>query len=211
MKPNLKPFAPDDSVAERFRYVAAVQPEIIAIRDGNYAVSYGELLTRVNAAARHLQDCGIRPGDIVAVQVQRSAQMIVALLSALVAGACYVPLDVEMPEARRRHVLKDCSAKAIVSDEPNLRDLESGQFVIRPDDWPRDGEPSNTAAGPIAYMIYTSGSTGSPKGVPIRNAALSRYISWCLDNLPFAGGGVPLFGSVAYDHVITSLFPPLRR
>src|SRR5262249_52045087 len=67
----------------------------------------------------------------------------------------------------------------------------------------------HTASQGPAYLVYTSGSTGAPKGVVVGHGALDNYLQWAVAELPFTGGGTPLFASIAFDHTVTCLFPPL--
>jgi len=196
------------TVVDVLREVAARQPDAVAVRWRGGELRYAEFLRRVDGVAGMLQARGVGAGTFVGVYLSRSIEMLVALLGTLAAGACYVPMDPDMPAARLRHIVADSGTHIVLSDRPELADAAAGIAVVPPSAWPADGTVAVTPPG-LAYMIYTSGSTGRPKGVPVEHAALSQYVAWCLRTLNFSGGGVPLFGSIAYDHVITSLFPPL--
>jgi amino acid adenylation domain-containing protein len=187
-------------------------PDATALDTPLGPVSFRELLSRVDGLAGALRAMGVGPGAWVAVYLERSAEMIIGLLGAMACGAGYVPLDPEHPAARQRHVLDD-SRPAVLLGRADGDALTAGGAALRlgPDDWPRTGPPAPAPDEGPAYLMYTSGSTGKPKGAVIEHAALRNYLSWCVSALPFCGGGVPLFNSISFDHVVTAIFPPLLR
>ncbi|WP_422769149.1 amino acid adenylation domain-containing protein [Plantactinospora sp. WMMC1484] len=180
---------------------AARTPEAVALLDGERRISYAELERRAGALARRLAVRGIRPGDVVAVAVPRSAELVVALLGALKAGAAYLPLDVGHPRERLAGVLDDSGARAVVTTVDVLgrlpRPTGVAQLVVTAGGEPEevhaaDAEPGGPTAvaghapagvaggdpdGP-AYLIYTSGSTGRPKGVLVGHRAIVNQIDW---------------------------------
>src|SRR5439155_99593 len=121
---------------------------------------------------RHLVRLGVRPGDLIAVCLRRSPDMVIAMLGILKANAAYVPLDPRYPEERLQFMLEDAGARVVISEE-SLRervsrgggtvlclDRESGQIEKE-----SRGEINGGAgSGQVGYLIYTSGSSGIPKG-----------------------------------------------
>src|SRR6478735_2698298 len=97
------------TVVEAFRAQSRRRPEAIALRGRFTPVAFGELLDRVDALAASLRQRGIGPGDRVAVCLERSPELVIALLGALASGAAYVPLDPAYPVARNRVILDDCA------------------------------------------------------------------------------------------------------
>ncbi len=162
------------SISAAFRAVVAAQPDQVAVRAGERTLTYRELLSRANRLARHLAtEMNVAPGDVVGVVVDRSPEVIVALLAVLEVGAVYLPLDAEYPPERLRFLVEDARVRALLLDSRHLPALES--FYATPmfaldlqlpalagDDSPLGRAP---APGAPAYIIYTSGSTGKPKGV----------------------------------------------
>ncbi|MFI6477258.1 AMP-binding protein [Nonomuraea sp. NPDC050663] len=147
--------APDDrSVAQLVLEQAARTPGSFAVDD----LTYRDLVTRAGGLAERLRGQGIGPGDLVAVRLPRSADMVVALLGVNLAGAAYLPLDPDYPEARLAYVLEDSGAKLVLTDV----EAEPAEPVLTPAE--------------TAYVLYTSGSTGRPKGVVIPHRALTNFV-----------------------------------
>ena len=163
----------DRCVHELFEEQVEKTPEAVAVVFEEESVSYGELNRRANRLAHHLRSLGVKPDDRVAICLERSAEMIVALLGVLKAGGAYVPLDPGYPEERLRFMLED-SAPAALLTEAGLKGLFAGLTrsiaVIDVKDtalWAgepeRNPERAGLTAEHLAYVIYTSGSTGMPR------------------------------------------------
>ncbi|MBO4207992.1 non-ribosomal peptide synthetase/MFS transporter [Micromonospora echinofusca] len=172
---------------------AARTPDAVAVRDARGAVSYAELDRRVHRLAGALTAAGARTGDLVAVVMERGVEQVVATLAVQLAGAAYLPVDPDLPAARRHHLVERGGCRLALT-QPWLVDALDWPDEVRPlvvtDDGaaPGDGAPDGTApapaasapdgvvpdpAGPddLAYVIFTSGSTGDPKGVVIDHRA----------------------------------------
>jgi amino acid adenylation domain-containing protein/non-ribosomal peptide synthase protein (TIGR01720 family) len=157
-------------------------PDAVALAATDAQLTYAELDARSRAGARHLAALGVARGDLVALHLERSPLLIVAILAALKAGAAYVPIDVGTPADAVTFVLDDCGAKVVVSVDASLpvgaRTLVHGRDL---DALEENGQaPARVAVGPgdLAYVIYTSGSTGRPKGVAVEHGALANYIAF---------------------------------
>jgi nonribosomal peptide synthetase DhbF len=173
-------------------------------------LSYGELLKRMDGLARLLREHEVQPADRVAICLERSFDMIIAILAVMAAGAVYVPLDPVFPQERLVYLLLDCRAACLLSGSDGAElALAAGVPRLDPKDWPAEGTAVETKETESAYIIYTSGSTGFPKGVEVGHAAMENYVQWATSTLPFTGRGVPLFTSIAFDHAVTNIFPPL--
>lgn len=162
----------DASVHALFEAQVVRDPSAIAVMHGDVALSYGELNTRANRLAHHLHRLGVPPDDRVAICLERSAEMVVAMVAVLKAGGAYVPLDPTYPPERLTLLLTDCSAVAVlaVMDTKLPETLEV--LRVNLDDTAlnevsSDNPQSLSHGGTSAYVIYTSGSTGLPKGVEI--------------------------------------------
>ncbi|MFJ8470244.1 amino acid adenylation domain-containing protein, partial [Streptomyces swartbergensis] len=157
---------PDVSLPEAFAARVAADPTAVALVSGAMEVTYGELDARSDRLARKLVASGVRPESTVAVAMQRSIDLVVALLAISKAGGVFVPLDVAWPAARMRAVVQDADACLVLVDEATAAP-ETGVAILRADvtaDAAVD-LPAPVPPGGAAYVMYTSGSTGVPKGV----------------------------------------------
>ncbi len=160
-------------------------PAATAVEQAGRRLSYGELDAAANRLARHLRRLGVAPEVLVGLAMERSLEMLVALLAVLKAGGAYLPIDPEHPKERLAHMLADARVPVLVTQESLLDRLPAHAARVVAVD--RDaaaiaGEsaaPVNGCAGPgtLAYVIYTSGSTGRPKGVQIPHAAVVNFLN----------------------------------
>ena len=162
-------------------------PHHLAVQFEGQTLTYAELNRRANRLARELVARGTCVDDFVGVCMQRSVEMVVALVGIVKAGAAYVPFDPEYPHDRLTYMFADSGAKLVLthaavehiefpSDMTQVRIDEPGFTATTPED---DASPE-FSAGPDAavYMIYTSGSTGKPKGVPNLHRGLANRLLW---------------------------------
>jgi nonribosomal peptide synthetase DhbF len=193
---------------ELFEAQAARTPGSVAVVDGAVSLTYADLNERANQLARLLIGRGIGSEQIVAVTVPRSADLIVALLAVLKAGAAYLPIDSGYPAQRVDAMLADAecgyvvTADTLASARLELAGLSGGNVV----DTERLAE---LRADHAAYVIYTSGSTGDAKGVVVSHRNLANYLAWSADAFPAARGTTIMHSSISFDFTITTLFSPL--
>ncbi|MFG2732310.1 amino acid adenylation domain-containing protein [Streptomyces canus] len=179
---------PGGSVPELFAAHAARSPGAVAVVDGKRTLTYAELDAAADRLAGHLARNGVARGDRVAVLMERSADLLTALLAIWRAGAAYVPVDVTHPAERITFLLKDCVPAAVLCTRATLAGVPEDTPVppLVLDDLAADGTrlPSvPVTADDIAYLMYTSGSTGTPKGVAVPHgavAALAGDAGWGL-------------------------------
>ncbi|HEX4267542.1 MAG TPA: amino acid adenylation domain-containing protein [Steroidobacteraceae bacterium] len=169
---------------------AAQRPDAIAVLAehdrtfGKVSMTYAELLEKVDSLARRLRDVGVRPGDVVALMVERSFAMSIGILAIIRAGAAYLPLSPENPPDRTEYMLKEAgvalllahgktAAKAAAAFKGTVIDLDDLSLY-------GSGAPVENRNGPqdLAYVIYTSGSTGRPKGVMIEHRPVINRLHW---------------------------------
>ncbi len=159
-------------------------PEAPAIVFENQQLTYREVNCRANQLAHALQARGVGPEVLVGVCLERSLDLVVALLAILKAGGAYVPLDPTYPAERLAYMIQDAQLPLVLTQE-RLRDrlpVEGRQLLCLDSDWPPSGPEENpvSAVQPnnLAYMIYTSGSTGRPKGVMNIHRGLCNRLFW---------------------------------
>ncbi|MFC8125289.1 amino acid adenylation domain-containing protein [Streptomyces sp. NPDC057302] len=161
---------------ETFAEQARLRPDAVAVTSGSRHLTYGELDRRANGLAHRLVGLGVRPEDRVAVLMERSADLVVALLAVLKAGAAYAPLHESYPDERMRDVLSGSGARVLVTDlawrERGVP--ENAATVVLADE---GGVAENAPLVPglsdaLAYVMHTSGSTGEPKGIAISHRSL---------------------------------------
>ncbi len=196
---------------------AARFPTKTAIRFNQQEISYRTLNETANQVAHYLIQTGIQTGDIVGVAVDRSPEMVIALLAVLKAGAAYLPLDTAYPHERLSFMLTDSSAKLLLTSASQQGRLksESPELVIEKaladSKALSKEEPVGRAAGPdLAYVLYTSGSTGKPKGVLIEHRNLVNFM-WGMMTAPGIGEDDVLLAvtTISFDIAGLELFLPL--
>ncbi len=177
---------PETNVLTLIAQRAKDAPDRIAISFDHTSISYGELEARSTRLAQLLCQTGVKTEDLVALYVDRSAQMIVAMLAIMKAGAAYIPIDPNFPADRIAWILEDASPKLILTETALAKKLNQTtvpiQFletlIAQTSDIHTDREPSVPVISPLnsAYVIFTSGSTGRPKGVQITHRALYNFL-----------------------------------
>ena len=173
---------------ERIALLAEREPERPAVRDAGQRLTFADLDDRADRIARRLAGLGVARGEFVAVCMERSAELITAVLGIMKLGAVYVPLDPATPPDRLRFMVEDCGARVLLGQRRldhlypaagagpaavTYVDVEDASAVL-----PERVEPPLLTSSDLAYMIYTSGSTGRPKGTLIRHGSLLNLVEW---------------------------------
>jgi amino acid adenylation domain-containing protein/non-ribosomal peptide synthase protein (TIGR01720 family) len=218
------------SCDQLFEARAARQPQAPAVICGERWLSFDMLNAQANRLAHHLRRRGVGAEALVGVCLERSPELVIALLAILKTGGAYLPLDPGHPPARLAALLDDAGARLLVGRSTPaaagarlqaIGEMSGGRHIAVVDlDAQREeiGSESgadlglSAAAGldRLAYVIYTSGSTGRPKGVMVHHRALASYLAWAAESYRSpAGGGSLIHTSVAFDLTVTSLFVPL--
>jgi amino acid adenylation domain-containing protein/non-ribosomal peptide synthase protein (TIGR01720 family) len=217
------PAGPGGLLHSGFRAQAIRNPAAIAVIDGDRRISYGELSGRVQAWAARLRDLGAGPERLVAVCLERGADLLTALLAVLEAGAAYVPLDPAYPAERLAFLCEDARADLLISRPALAAKLPAtGARLVDVEELagskaglPGSAPPATAqawTAGPdnLAYLIYTSGSTGRPKAAAIAHRNASALVAWALEEHSAAElAGTLASTSVCFDLSVFELFVPL--
>ncbi|SOE88505.1 non-ribosomal peptide synthase domain TIGR01720/amino acid adenylation domain-containing protein [Caballeronia arationis] len=189
------PAAQQEALHRQFERAAQATPEAVALEfiDATGAVRhmrYAELDAHANRVAAALVAVGVKPDTAVALCVERSFEMVVALFGVLKAGAAYLPIDPDYPAERIAYLLGDAKP-AVVLTQPHLRRRVEAATpggdvrLLNVDDLMRRDAtldaPIEVDARQLAYLIYTSGSTGKPKGAGNTHGALANRIAWMQD------------------------------
>ncbi|SFO73627.1 amino acid adenylation domain-containing protein [Chitinophaga sp. YR627] len=208
--------SPADSVAALFSAVAGINADATAVGWEDKTMSYQQLDAYACRLANMLQRrYSIAKGDTVAVCIERSPMMIVAILGIIRAGAVYLPLDLSFPGERKQFMLEDSNARLLITGEttpvaeeiPLLR-LDEELQVLK--GFNEDVASVTIAPADPLYLIYTSGSTGRPKGVQVSHGSLLHYVNWFKSAYQIGTGDATLFfSSVAFDLGYTAFWGSL--
>ncbi|HZR97744.1 MAG TPA: amino acid adenylation domain-containing protein [Chloroflexota bacterium] len=180
------PYPRDVCLHELVEQQVARTPDAVAVACEGQAVSYRELDARANRLARYLQRQGVGPDVLVGLCLERSVEMVVALLGVLKAGGAYLPLDPTYPHDRLAFML-DEAAPPVVLTQARLRErlpASAARVLCLDADWAAVAGEAATAPGravkpeDLAYVLYTSGSTGTPKGVMVPHQGIVNRLLW---------------------------------
>nr|WP_275942082.1 non-ribosomal peptide synthetase [Nocardia cerradoensis] len=211
---------PETTLVEVFDAAAAAHADRTALIFGDERIGYAELSQRVNRLARTLIEAGAGPETLVAVALPRSADLVVALLAAIRAGAGYLPVDPTYPADRIAYMLDDARPICAVTTSDREIELRGVPTVVELDRLDlsavsadpitpaeRRGTPTPDS---IAYVIYTSGSTGRPKGVQVPHRTVAKLFANTRDWFAFDETDVwTMFHSYAFDFSVWELWGPL--
>jgi amino acid adenylation domain-containing protein len=164
---------------------AAKRPNALAVEFRDESLTYAQLDQRANQLAHELIARGAGPGSLVGICVNRSLELVVALLGVLKSGAAYVPIDPSHPANRQAFLLEDAQVPVLLTQASLVAGLpeHDAEVVCLDRDWPligrRSANPVDVETDPdqLAYVIYTSGSTGKPKGVEIAHRSVVNLVT----------------------------------
>lgn len=209
-----KPFPHDKTIHQLFEEQVEKTPDNIAVVFEGIKLTYTQLNNKANQLAHYLQDSySIIPDDLIALCLQRSEQIIIAILAVLKAGAAYVPIDPDFPDERIGYILKDTSAKVVIANDcnfarisdyckhilchfegseaapnssifPDTIAIDNPEFIQKLKKQPISNPVSKVSSNNLVYVIYTSGTTGKPKGVMIEHKGVVATIISFFNFLP---------------------------
>ncbi|MEA3013360.1 MAG: hypothetical protein QOD42_1905 [Sphingomonadales bacterium] len=189
-------------------------PDLPAVLLDEESLSYAELVQRADAAAKGFARRGAGPGARIGIHMERSLDLIVALLAVLKTGAAYVPLDPTYPAQRLAHMVADAQIAFVVTGAARPP-LECDLVPLSPaaDDAAGEGGALPKARADLdatAYLIYTSGSTGRPKGVMNAHRGVANRLLWMQQAYPIGPGDRVLQKTpISFDVSVWELFWPL--
>ncbi|QJD81939.1 non-ribosomal peptide synthetase [Cohnella herbarum] len=209
----------DRTMHSIFEEQACQSPDAIAVVYGNERLTYGQLNDRANRLAMELRERGAAPNHIVGIMVERSPEMVVAVLGVLKAGAAYLPIDPQYPEERIRYMLEDSGTGIVISQLRLAERIPAHLQTLHVDDqrFVNGGsrpitdnlEPRSTA-NDLAYVIYTSGSTGKPKGVMVEHRGMVNLQVYFQLKLKVANTDkIAQFASFSFDASVWEMFMSL--
>ena len=174
----------DKCIHQLFEEQVERMPEAVAVVFEDHRLTYRELNQKANQLAHYLRKRGVGPEVLVGICMERSTNMIVAMLGILKAGGAYVPLDPEYPKERQALMLEDIRARVLLTEGYQLERLPEyrAETICLDRDWNSIAGESDSDCGSsvhaanLAYVIYTSGSTGIPKGIVIPHRAVNRLV-----------------------------------
>jgi amino acid adenylation domain-containing protein/non-ribosomal peptide synthase protein (TIGR01720 family) len=199
---------------ELFEEQARATPDATVVVFGSQRLTYGELDARANRLARHVSKLGAGPESVVGICVERSPEVVVAILGVLKAGCAYLMLDPTYPPERLSLMLED-SGVAVLLTQESLRGREFARAARAVVCLDSDREAishergeefdGGATADNLAFVVYTSGSTGRPKGSGLPHRALTNLISWHMAAVS-RGARAVQFASLSFDMSLYEIF-----
>src|SRR5581483_7297816 len=211
------PYPQEQGLAALFEAQVKQAPEAIALVFEEQQVSYGELDRRANHLAHALRRWGVRTETLVGLCLERSIEMVIAILAILKAGGAYVPLDLSYPPERLAFMLQDAHIPVLLTQKRWLARFSTARVnaICLDEKWPaivqQSQYSSQLEARPdrLAYVIYTSGSTGAPKGVQVQQGSVVRLVCG-VDYVPLdASVRVLHLAPISFDAATFELWAPL--
>ncbi|MGV7963346.1 amino acid adenylation domain-containing protein [Photorhabdus tasmaniensis] len=210
--PNIA-FSDRETISTLFEKQAALYPEAIAIKSAKHASqswNYQQLQAHTDNIASMLVGHGVQSGDVVAVMIERSEEMLAAIFATLKVGATYLPIDISYPAERIEYILQDSGVSVILTERSiNGTFAEHYQVLNSRDASDTVTLPLLNRSDPnsLAYIIYTSGSTGWPKGVMIEHRSVVNRLEWMQEKYPLNETDVILQKTpISFDVSIWELF-----
>jgi amino acid adenylation domain-containing protein/thioester reductase-like protein len=212
-------FSGGERIHELFQAQVERTPEAEAVVYEGERLSYWELNRRANRLGHYLKKKGVGPEVRVGVCMERSVEILVAILGVLKAGGAYVPPDPRNPEDRLRYMVEDARCRVVVTETGGVgQKLGAGaREIVRMDGEEREAierESGENLEGEkigesLAYVIYTSGSTGKPKGVGIEHRQLVNYVKGVVAGVGLKAGRYALVSTLGADLGNTMIYPAL--
>ncbi|SFE91411.1 non-ribosomal peptide synthase domain TIGR01720/amino acid adenylation domain-containing protein [Chitinophaga sp. CF118] len=196
-----------------FSEQAARTPDAIAVVLEEKSLTYKELEERSNQLSHHLHSLGVKEDVLVPLCIERSIEMLVAILGIMKAGGAYVPLDPAYPAERISYILEDTAATVVICSRQTRELITADVQVVIADEFSGlqvDGPVVIPEAHHLCYVIYTSGSTGKPKGVMVEHRGMLNHLFAKIDDLKMDADTVLAFtASYTFDISVWQMFSAL--
>jgi amino acid adenylation domain-containing protein len=210
-------FPRDKTLAHLFQERVSANPDSIAFEQNGVPLSFQLLNENANQLAGYLSGLGVKENDLVAVAMDRSEKMVIALLAIHKLGAAYLPIDANYPMGRIRFMLDDASVKCLLVSNTFKQQFIDEQHIILVDSiwkllvtYSKENPPLITRPSSLAYVIYTSGSTGNPKGVGVEQHSLVNLFTGLMKEPGInIGDRFLAITTIAFDISAMELFLPL--
>lgn len=211
----------EKTIVEQFEEQVLLHPDRMAIISEGIQLTYKDLNDKANTLAHYLiENHDIGGEDIIAVSVPRSHWYIISILAILKTGACYLPIDLQYPEGRKKTIIQDTKPKLIIAVSEifdQVMSWDQEYFIIdlmfnSIQDNPANPEKPQNMLHSLAYIIYTSGTTGKPKGIMIEHKSLINFCYWQGDTYEITPQSRSMVGSgISFDASVLETFPYLTK
>ena len=206
-------------VYELFEEQVEKTPDDIAVVFRDWQLTYRELNEKANRIAWKLKEKGVKEDTVVGIMVERSLQMVIAILGILKAGGAYVPIDPDYPEERIKYLLENSKASILLTkDRINDNVVLEGKDVIsvveciKQQDLSKENLNGKYNPDRLIYVLYTSGSTGNPKGVMVKNHAYVNLLNWFTTEFNIGHeDNVLMIAPASFDLAQKNLYAPLIK
>jgi len=207
---------PKSTLHELFAKQAETVPNAIALEFEDQKITYGDLSIMINQMANYLWSQGLRPGQIVAISLERTPEFIASLFAVVQCGASYIPIDTNYPDARVNLMIEDSEAAFYIglTQKNNLPNnavsLTIAAILQSMIDFPTEPVNNNVPSEAAAYIIYTSGSTGKPKGVQVAHCNVINLV-YSMAKEPGISATDKIFSitTISFDAMVMEIFLPL--
>lgn len=212
-------FPTDKCLHQLFEAQVNHSPNAVAVLFKNEQLTYQDLNQQANQLAHHLQALGVMPEDLIGIFLEKSIEVMIAILGVLKAGGAYVPLDPDYPDERINFILSDAQVSILITQKKLKSKVQTFcQKIICLDEEKEHSKKysilnskSHATSKNLAYIIYTSGSTGQPKGVAVEHMSIVNFLEFRTTEIVNKQDlkAVILTSSICFDASIAQIFPPL--